>query len=263
MAGNPLSPSSNNDCCATCLATFGCKAWVYVWPVGCFLKNAAGPTSSWLLGMTTGIVQDSEKPILTCPPSIETDSDTYTMQVTWLLPTATDNSGTARVSGNREPGNSGKPAISCPPGIETSTHMSDIQVTWSIPNAMDNSGSVNVTGSHEPGSNFTIGVTTVSYVAEDPSGNIANCSFSVRVTDSGKPVITCPAGIETTTYIDMPNIKVTWAFPNAMDNSGRVSVTGSHEPGSNFTIGVTTVSYVAEDPSGNTANCWFSVKVTG
>ncbi|XP_070547456.1 hyalin-like [Ptychodera flava] len=140
--------------------------------------------------------------------------------------------------------------------------MQTIQVTWILPNASDNSGTVRVSGSLESGSAFTIGVTNVSYKAEDPSGNTASCEFSVTVKEeSEKPVITCPPNIETTTDIAVSNIRVTWEFPNATDNSGNVTVTGSHEPGSNFTIGVTTVSYVATDPSGNTANCWFIVRI--
>ncbi|XP_070550964.1 uncharacterized protein [Ptychodera flava] len=67
--------------------------------------------------------------------------------------------------------------------------------------------------------------------------------------------------MERSTNLDVHTIQVTWTLPNATDNSGVVSLTGSHEPGCNFTIGVTTVSYEAEDSSGNTARCSFSVTV--
>ncbi|XP_070560919.1 polycystin-1-like protein 3 isoform X2 [Ptychodera flava] len=59
----------------------------------------------------------------------------------------------------------------------------------------------------------------------------------------------------------MHTIELTWSLPSVSDNSGSVSLFVSHESGSNFSIGVTTVSYIAEDPSGNTAYCWFSVAV--
>ncbi|XP_070547430.1 hyalin-like [Ptychodera flava] len=221
MAGMPLSISSSEDCCAACIETFGCKAWAYRKPGDnppvCFLKHSV-PDKSASPILISGFVQDSEQPVVICPPNIETDLEPNmrTIQVSWMLPNASDNSGTVRVSGNRE-----------------------------------------------PGSNFTTGVTAVSYEAEDPMGNTASCEFTVTVRDSAKPVITCPPGIKTTTYIHMPHIPVTWEFPNATDNSGSVTVTGSHEPGSNFTIGVTIVSYVAEDTFGNTAECWFSVTIGG
>ncbi|XP_070550017.1 hyalin-like [Ptychodera flava] len=214
--------ASIEDCCTLCLETFGCKAWVYgtlggPWSGTCWLKHSVPPAYGYT-HLMSGIVQDSERPVLICPPNIETelDSDMDTIPVTWILRNASDNSGTVRVS-----------------------------------------------GSPEPGSYFAIGVTKVAYEAEDPMGNTATCEFVVTVKDSWKPVVICPSNVETKTALGMPNIRVTWAFPNATDNSGNVSVTGSHEPGSNFTIGVTTVSYEAEDPSGNTANCWFSVIVQG
>ncbi|XP_070550009.1 hyalin-like [Ptychodera flava] len=220
IAGMRASKHSSGDCCTFCQETFGCKAWAYGKPGGpwagiCWLKHSV-PQASGLSHMMSGIVQDSERPVLVCPPDIETDLD---------------------------------------------SDMNTIPVTWILPNASDNSGTVRVSGSPEPGSNFAIGVTKIAYKAEDPMGNTATCEFSVTVKDTRKPVIICPSTVETKTFLDKPSVPVTWSFPNATDNSGNVTMTGSHEPGSNFTIGVTTVSYESEDPSGNIANCWFSVIV--
>ena len=57
-------------------------------------------------------------------------------------------------------------------------------VSWTEPTATDNSGLVNVTSTHHPGDSFQIGTTTVTYMAIDPSSNVANCTFSVVVTGS-------------------------------------------------------------------------------
>ncbi|XP_070550953.1 uncharacterized protein [Ptychodera flava] len=141
--------------------------------------------------------------------------------------------------------------------------MPTVSLTWILPNASDNSGTFRMSGSHEPGSKFSIGITTISYTVEDPSGNTASCWFNITVKDTEKPNVICPSNIETKIFLDMPVVSLTWTLPNVSDNSGTVSMSGSHEPGSNFSIGITTVSYKAKDPSGNTAFCWFNVTVKG
>ena len=57
---------------------------------------------------------------------------------------------------------------------------------------------------------------------------------------------------------------VVWAAGNASDNSGNVShLTCDRQSGTNFTIGQTTVTCEAVDGSGNRAECFFLVVVTG
>eukprot|EP00057_Strongylocentrotus_purpuratus_P002521 XP_003724684.1 PREDICTED: hyalin isoform X1 [Strongylocentrotus purpuratus] len=61
---------------------------------------------------------------------------------------------------------------------------SDVGVSWSEPQRTDNSGTVTLTqtsGSNS-GSRFTTGTYEVVYRAEDPTGNIAECSFMIFVT---------------------------------------------------------------------------------
>ena len=55
--------------------------------------------------------------------------------------------------------------------------------------------------------------------------------------------------------------KVSWVEPRVTDNSGVVSVTVTHQPGSAFDAGTTPVTYSAIDPSGNQATCSFDVSV--
>ncbi|XP_070543815.1 uncharacterized protein [Ptychodera flava] len=75
------------------------------------------------------------------------------------------------------------------------------------------------------------------------------------------PSISCPADVNKTANVETPSVAVHWSLPNATDNSGDVSLSGSNHPGSNFTIGTTVVSYEAADPSGNKASCSFIVRV--
>ncbi|XP_070545133.1 hyalin-like [Ptychodera flava] len=241
-------------------------------------------------------VQDIESPSIDCPPDIDTNSNTGmpSVSVTWSIPSASDNSGNVSVSSSHDPGSvfiigvtvvsyeaidpSGNtdscsftvrvqdiesPSITCPSDIDTNPNMGErsVSVTWTLPNATDNSGTVDVSSSHDPGSDFIIGVTVVSYGAVDPSGNEASCSFAVRVQDIENPSIDCPPDFNTIAATGMRSVSVTWSIPSATDNSGNVSVSGSHDPGSDFLIGVTDVSYEAIDPSGNKDSCSFAVRV--
>ncbi|XP_070537245.1 scavenger receptor cysteine-rich domain superfamily protein-like [Ptychodera flava] len=88
-----------------------------------------------------------------------------------------------------------------------------------------------------------------------------SCNFTVAIIDEEKPSILCPDNINITTDPGEPTAVVNWTFPNATDNSGNVTVTGSRRSGTNFTIGLTTVQYNATDPSGNMDTCYLNVTV--
>ena len=62
----------------------------------------------------------------------------------------------------------------------SSTSNSDSE-PWESPSAWDNSGYVVVSGNHDSKSSFTSGHKEVTYIATDPSGNSANCSFNVTI----------------------------------------------------------------------------------
>ena len=53
----------------------------------------------------------------------------------------------------------------------------------------------NLVSSPPSGSTFPVGTTTVTNTATDASGNTTSCSFTVTVTDTQNPVITCPGNL--------------------------------------------------------------------
>ena len=74
------------------------------------------------------------------------------------------------------------------------------QVTWTVPVFADNSGEEpNVTITHDPGllvdSSYPIGTTEVTLQAQDASGNVLHCKFSVVVhgKSSSRPIPQLPA----------------------------------------------------------------------
>ena len=58
-------------------------------------------------------------------------------------------------------------------------------VSWTEPTATDNSGGTIflISRSHAPGSPFNIGSTQVTYIFSDESGNTANCTFTITITE--------------------------------------------------------------------------------
>jgi gliding motility-associated-like protein len=124
---------------------------------------------------------------------------------------------------------------------------------------------------------FPVGVTTVTWIAEDDAGNTASCTQQVTVVDDEIPELTCPN--DTTVIQDgggSCNAAVTNLAPDADDNCGIVlqtwtmtGATTNSSPGTGihdvsgevFEIGVTTVEYTVEDAAGNSATCSFTVEI--
>lgn len=155
--------------------------------------------------------------------------------------------------------------LSCPSDINLSVGANSctVNATWNVPSFSDNcNSSITVSSTHSPGDAFSIGTTTVLYTAEDASGNIANCSFNVVVTDGISPVFnTCPGNINLTANENCQAI-AEWILPNITDNcTSEVTISSSHNSGDSFPVGITTVTYTATDASGNKSNCSFEVNV--
>ncbi len=84
--------------------------------------------------------------------------------------------------------------------------------------------------------------------------------------DVTAPVIDCPPDVVAEADWDADNTEVTWSVPVAVDNSPYlplVSVVPAVVPPTIMPIGVTEVTYVAEDGNRNKAKCSFDVEVRG
>ncbi|XP_071790473.1 fibroblast growth factor receptor 2-like [Asterias amurensis] len=155
--------------------------------------------------------------------------------------------------------------IGCPDSINVNLTQgsSDVVVTWTEPSTSGTVG-VSVTKTHQPGSIFTDGVTTVLYTFTDQAGNSTICTFNVTVSteDPQAPkVIGCPDSINVKLTQGNSDVVVTWTEPSTSGTVG-VSVTKTHQPGSRFTDGVTTVLYTFTDQAGNSTICTFNVTVS-
>ncbi|XP_041454248.1 mucin-17-like isoform X7 [Lytechinus variegatus] len=188
---------------------------------------------------------DDARPVIdSCPPNIavEVEIGVGGTPVTWVIPTATDNSGVApTVENNFNPGDffdvgstlvvytftdgagneaqcafnvavtgvdTTPPLIqSCPGDISLTTDVttSGRVVSWDAPIVADASGDpISIVVSMSPGTFFEIGTTTVMYTFVDSSGNSISCDFDVTITstDEEGPVISGCPGNILRTVLD-------------------------------------------------------------
>ncbi len=81
--------------------------------------------------------------------------------------------------------------------------------------------------------------------------------------DDEPPIVNCIEDISTTIPLNVGGTTVSFLRePTATDNSRQVELASqTHASGDFFVTGTTTVTYVFRDPSGNTADCVFTVTV--
>ena len=251
------------------------------------------------------IVDNEAPVFAACPmdQTISVIAGTCAATATWTAPTASDNctaSGSLTISESHMPGASfpvgatlvtysttdaaGNPGsctftitvlddedpvfAGCPADITMNNDPGQCtaQVTWTPPTASDNCTMGLVPSStHSPGAFFPVGVTTVTYSATDASGNTANCSFDVTISDNQPPVFAaCPADFTIPNAAGTCAANATWTEPTVSDNctaTGMLVVSRSHAPNDSFPVGVTTVTYSTMDATGNMGSCSFDVTV--
>ncbi|RKD99768.1 HYR domain-containing protein, partial [Marinifilum flexuosum] len=191
---------------------------------------------------------------------------TVTYTATDAVGLTKEESFTVTVTDNQNPS-----IVDLPSNIEVNNDsgVCGATVTWNAPTSNDNcSGhSISQTAGLTSGSQFPIGLSTVSYTATDASGNSVVESFTINVVDHEKPIISnCPSGITRTSDAGVCSANVSWTEPTATDNctlASNLVWTKSHNPGEEFSVGETTVTYTATDEKGNVSEiCSFTVTVT-
>ncbi|XP_066147032.1 sushi, von Willebrand factor type A, EGF and pentraxin domain-containing protein 1-like [Euwallacea fornicatus] len=159
------------------------------------------------------------------------------------------------------------PSLICPKNITTSALSGTNygHVFWTEPNITDNSGlgvSVWIQPAIENLTDykFSLGVTPITYFAQDMFNNAIKCKFFVEVLDEEPPTV--EGCISPSPFLVVANSQenITWDEPDFLDNSRNITVTKSHEFGV-FKLGTTLVTYTATDPSGNVNMCKLNVTV--
>jgi large repetitive protein len=293
-------PTANDNCdgsrTVTCNPASGATFNKGVTTVSCSATDTSSNTGTCAFTVT---VADTVAPVLSgCTNvSANTVSNACTAVVTYTQPTANDNcDGTRTVTCNPASGstfNKGVTTVSCSASdtsnntgnctftvtvtdttapvlsgctnvsANTASNACTVVVTYTQPTANDNcDGARTVTCNPASGSTFIKGVTTVSCSATDTSNNTGNCTFTVTVTDTTAPVITCPSNVTHGTDQGVCTAVVTYPNATATDNcSGVGTPVCVPASGSTFSKGTTTVNCSVSDASNNPASCSFTVKV--
>ncbi len=177
------------------------------------------------------------------------------------------------ISQNETKNNTQKPVeLTCPEDISTYTDLNSCtsyisgalnaaypgnsltRLTWEMTgvtaDASESTG-INQINEYE----FSEGITTVTYTAEDQNGNVTTCSFTVTISDNQVPrLLNIPGNITVQTAPGECSAPVFWRQPVAADNctpASQIIIEGSVTPGSVFPVGTTTVNYHAYDAMGN------------
>ena len=87
--------------------------------------------------------------------------------------------------------------------------------------------------------------------------------FTFYIEHQNPSIAIRPENIEVELGVGSASAQVWWREPTASDNSGSVKLSSSHKPGDHFPVGVTTVTYTAEDLSLYKTIYTFTVNVTG
>lgn len=170
-------------------------------------------------------------------------------------------------------------SIVCPPEVaaNASTGACGANVTVPPPVASDPCGPVTIINNYTNTSNasgfYPVGVTTVVWTISDTKGNSDTCIQLVTITDTQAPTISCPPDVvaiatpplcqvpsivvQNPVYSDnCPNPVLTWIKTGATIGTGSGLVNNT-----SFNVGLTVVTYIVTDASGNTDSCSFNVRV--
>ncbi|MDT0678221.1 HYR domain-containing protein [Autumnicola musiva] len=159
------------------------------------------------------------------------------------------------------------PELSCPSDISENAEagICGAVVEFEMPQVLDNNENVSVEQTAGPASGeiFPVGTTTVSFTVTDEAGNIAECSFTVTISDDQAPVIEDMEDITVDTDAGICGAVVDYQTPTATDNCQieSVELIEGLDPGEEFPTGTTTVTYTATDNNGNTATTTFTITV--
>jgi gliding motility-associated-like protein len=199
-------------------------------------------------------------------------SDNYPAGTTVVVWTVTDIYGnTASCTTLVNVVDSIPPQITCPDDISQSADpgLCEAYVTVPLPEVLENCAIDSVWNDYTNTGNATavypVGETVVFWYVVDMSGNIDSCSMTITVIDDQPPSITCPDDIvqpadpdECQAWVDVP---LPATAGNCENDSVYNDYNNSGDASDYYPVGVTTVTWVAYDESGNSQSCQMTVTV--
>ena len=248
------------------------------------VTDGSGNTSSCTQLVT---VTDTQLPTIVCPANITVSSNAGTCIATGVAlgtPTTTDNCSVATVVNNAPAfyplgtttvvwtvtdgsGNVSTclqtvtvtdtqlPTITCPPSFTVAANAGQCVATGVVignPTTADNCSVATITNNAPV--TYPLGITTITWVVTDGSGNTATCTQTITVVDNQLPTITCPVAVTVPANLGTCTATgVALGLPLTADNCSVASVTNNAPVA--FPLGNTTVVWTVVDGSGNTVTC--------
>jgi gliding motility-associated-like protein len=301
ICGAPIffsSPVGTDNCPGTLTFQTAGLPSGSVFPIGTTVISylAADVTGNIATCNFTITVNDSEDPVIICPPSIVQSNDagicgasiaygtplgndncpgSITVMTTGLpsgsvFPIGTTNVSfsTSDVSGNTSSCSftvtiidTEAPGIVCPSDQNVSLSAT---CDYTIPDYVlmaisgDNCGVLSVNQNIFPGTVITT-TTPVTITATDIYSNVSSCTFNVIPTDNTAPTITCPGN--QSVYVDAFCNYTANDFTSmavSADNCGVISISQVPLPGSTLSSTVLT-TLTASDATGNNTSCTFNI----
>ncbi|MBK9338586.1 MAG: HYR domain-containing protein [Lewinellaceae bacterium] len=194
--------------------------------------------------------------------------DIYPAGPTVVTFTATDAAGnsatcstTVTVQGDALP-----QLTNCPPDVTVGAFTANCSaaVIWDLPQAFNPCDGMNlqVESSDTSGTVFPLGDNAVTFLAFNLSGDTVSCSFTVTVRDSLAPSVSCPGDYMVQADSAACSAFVQFDLPVGADNCDQnILLVGSAQPGDEFPVGTTPVTFVGTDASDNTDSCTFMITV--
>ena len=281
--------AQHSDNCSSTIAYSHASGSVF--PVGTTTVTAtatdpAGNSTSCSFDI---VVTDNEAPVIACPADIavNTDAGVCGAAVSYAA-TSTDNCSStmaySHASGSVFPvGTTTVTATATDPAGNSTSCSFDIVVSDNeVPAAIcqdhtiyldangqasivasdidggstDNCGVQSISASQTLFDCTEVGANNVTLTVVDVNGNSSQCTAIVTVIDNIAPVISnMPADIEV-----CGSQAVTWNIATASDNC-LTSFDSDHHSGDVFPVGVTVVTYTANDAGGNVVQASFSITV--
>ncbi|MCI0489554.1 MAG: HYR domain-containing protein [Blastocatellia bacterium] len=246
--------------------------------------------------LTITVTADTTPPVVTCPADIMVGTDkgqcsavvnfsatandncdgaitpvctpasgsTFSVGTTTVTCTATDTAGnTGECSFFVTVNDTDAPAVTCPSPVTVANDKGQCSAVVNFTATANDNCEGAITPSCNPpsGSSFPVGTTTVTCEATDSAGNTDSCMFTVSVSDTEAPSITCP--LPPTRNNDPGQCSGVVNFlASARDNcDGAITTVCVPPSGSSFPVGITTVACMATDTAGNSSSCMFNVTV--
>jgi hypothetical protein len=153
------------------------------------------------------------------------------------------------------------PTLHLPAGSTTEATGPTTPVTYTVSVTDNEDPNATISCTPSSGSGFPVGTTTVNCTGTDASGNTANGSFPVTITDTTAPTIA--PGVNATAEATGPlGAYASYALPAASDLvDGAITPVCTPTAGALFALGTTLVNCTATDAHGNSSHTTLTVTV--